>query len=162
MQRVVWRGELVQASGSPPWRTAPQRRDDNARAQQRTLDAAGAARGTCAAFNQPQPFTVFHHRATARKFLAAANFLEVLRIFDATDTEVSNAHSAARSVNLAQVEEKIKYAKWRAAEIAKAEREGRAPVPPPSLSPVPNDTASVDTGTTLVSPPPPEFCSPPT
>ncbi|CAA7265901.1 unnamed protein product [Cyclocybe aegerita] len=54
-------------------------------------------------------------RSTAKKFLAAANFLEVLKTFTQVDITESN-------------EEKIRYAKWKAADIAKAFREGRKPV----------------------------------
>ncbi|KAG0206293.1 hypothetical protein BGX28_002239 [Mortierella sp. GBA30] len=53
---------------------------------------------------------------TAKNFVAAANFLEVLKVFGDIDSEV---------------EEKIKYSKWRAAEIVKAIRDGRQPAPPP-------------------------------
>ncbi|KAK7465403.1 hypothetical protein VKT23_005381 [Stygiomarasmius scandens] len=58
-------------------------------------------------------------RSTAKKFLAAANFLEVLRTFPKTEITES-------------VEEKIRYAKWKAADIAKAFREGRKPTPGPA------------------------------
>ncbi|KAG5652066.1 hypothetical protein H0H81_006421 [Sphagnurus paluster] len=57
-------------------------------------------------------------RSTAKKFLASAQFLEVLKIFP--QTEVSEL-----------TQEKIKYAKWKAADIAKAFREGRKPTPGP-------------------------------
>lgn len=57
-------------------------------------------------------------KKTAKNFLAAANYLEILRVFGEID---------------ADVEGKIKYAKWRATEIVKAAREGRPPVPPPEL-----------------------------
>ncbi|PPQ99556.1 hypothetical protein CVT24_005344 [Panaeolus cyanescens] len=57
-------------------------------------------------------------KATAKKFLAAANFLEILKTFPKKDVADSN-------------EEKIKYAKWKAADIAKAFREGRKPAPGP-------------------------------
>ncbi|KIJ45471.1 hypothetical protein M422DRAFT_66978 [Sphaerobolus stellatus SS14] len=53
-------------------------------------------------------------RATAKRFLASANFLEVVQIFRALTPEDS---------------EKIRYAKWKAADIAKAFREGRKPTP---------------------------------
>ncbi|GAA5937287.1 Vta1p [Sporobolomyces koalae] len=56
-------------------------------------------------------------RATARKFLAAANFLELLTVFGETGTENRD---------------KIKYSKWKATDIAKAFREGRTPVPGPA------------------------------
>ncbi|GAA5851462.1 hypothetical protein JCM5353_002575 [Sporobolomyces roseus] len=56
-------------------------------------------------------------RATARKFLAAANFLELLTVFGEVGTENR---------------EKIKYSKWKATDIAKAFREGRTPVPGPA------------------------------
>ncbi|KIK70690.1 hypothetical protein GYMLUDRAFT_32731 [Collybiopsis luxurians FD-317 M1] len=55
-------------------------------------------------------------RSTAKKFLAAANFLEVLKTFPKAELTVST-------------EEKIRYAKWKAADIAKAFREGRKPTP---------------------------------
>ncbi|TBU63682.1 Vta1 like-domain-containing protein [Dichomitus squalens] len=61
---------------------------------------------------------------TARKFLAAANFLEILRTFDAEKT----------TIDLPDIEAKIKYAKWKAADIAKAFREGRRPTPGPAAS----------------------------
>ncbi|KAG2022938.1 hypothetical protein CC2G_000650 [Coprinopsis cinerea AmutBmut pab1-1] len=57
-------------------------------------------------------------RATAKKFLAAANFLEVLKTFPKSDVSDSIA-------------EKVRYAKWKAADIAKAFREGRKPTPGP-------------------------------
>ncbi|KAG6817961.1 hypothetical protein H0H87_012429 [Tephrocybe sp. NHM501043] len=63
--------------------------------------------------------TGFATRSTAKKFLAAAHFLEVLKIFP--KAEISES-----------VEEKIKYAKWKAADIAKAFREGRKPAPGPA------------------------------
>ncbi|KAF9114281.1 hypothetical protein BGX27_011259 [Mortierella sp. AM989] len=53
---------------------------------------------------------------TAKNFVAAANFLELLKVFGDIDSEV---------------EKKIKYSKWRAAEIVKAIRDGRQPAPPP-------------------------------
>ncbi|KAE8213516.1 hypothetical protein CF327_g2971 [Tilletia walkeri] len=55
-------------------------------------------------------------RATARNFLVASQFLEVLNVFGALDPEIA---------------EKIKYAKWKAADIAKAFKEGRTPVAGP-------------------------------
>ncbi|KAF5311806.1 hypothetical protein D9619_002836 [Psilocybe cf. subviscida] len=57
-------------------------------------------------------------RSTAKKFLAASNFLEVLKVFPKRDVSEAN-------------EEKIKYSKWKAADIAKAFREGRKPAPGP-------------------------------
>ncbi|KAJ3919648.1 DUF605-domain-containing protein [Lentinula edodes] len=55
-------------------------------------------------------------RSTAKKFLAAANFLEILKTFP--KTELTEA-----------TEGKIRYSKWKAADIAKAFREGRKPTP---------------------------------
>ncbi|KAH9044561.1 Vta1 like-domain-containing protein [Lactarius pseudohatsudake] len=55
-------------------------------------------------------------RKTAKKFLAAATFFEVLNVFE--DRGPWEAH-----------EEKVRYSKWRAAEISKALREGRQPTP---------------------------------
>ncbi|PSR75857.1 hypothetical protein PHLCEN_2v8771 [Hermanssonia centrifuga] len=60
-------------------------------------------------------------RATAKKFLAAANFLEVLSVFDQS--------SSSAVTTTTNVPEKIRYAKWKAADIAKAFREGRKPTP---------------------------------
>ncbi|KAF9140200.1 hypothetical protein BGX30_006905 [Mortierella sp. GBA39] len=56
---------------------------------------------------------------TAKNFVAAANFLELLKVFGDIDSEV---------------EEKIKYSKWRAADIVKAIRDGRQPAPPPGAN----------------------------
>ncbi|GAA5879598.1 hypothetical protein JCM1840_003328 [Sporobolomyces johnsonii] len=56
-------------------------------------------------------------RLTAKKFLAAANFLELLSVFGEVGSENRD---------------KIKYSKWKATDIAKAFREGRAPVPGPA------------------------------
>lgn len=58
-------------------------------------------------------------RSTAKKFLAAATFLEVLKVFE--DKGPWKAH-----------EDKVRYAKWKAADIAKAFREGRKPTPGPA------------------------------
>ncbi|KAI9444875.1 Vta1 like-domain-containing protein [Lactarius indigo] len=55
-------------------------------------------------------------RKTAKKYLAAATFFEVLNVFE--DRGPWEAH-----------EEKVRYSKWRAAEISKALREGRQPTP---------------------------------
>lgn len=49
---------------------------------------------------------------TAKTFLAASNFLDILKLFGPIS---------------ADLQEKIRYAKWRAAEIGKAIREGRSP-----------------------------------
>ncbi|KAF9573468.1 hypothetical protein BGW38_008422, partial [Lunasporangiospora selenospora] len=70
---------------------------------------------------------------TAKNYVAAANFLELLKVFGEIDSEV---------------EEKIKYAKWRAAEIVKATREGRQPTPPPGTNQQ-TDGASLREGITL-------------
>ncbi|KAI0686809.1 Vta1 like-domain-containing protein [Cytidiella melzeri] len=56
-------------------------------------------------------------RGTAKKFLAAANFLEVLSVVSPSTPATTD------------VPEKIRYAKWKAADIAKAFREGRKPTP---------------------------------
>ncbi|KAH9937210.1 Vta1 like-domain-containing protein [Fomitopsis serialis] len=66
-------------------------------------------------------------RGTAKKFLAAANFLEILRTFDKEKTD-------AASPTPDSTEDKIRYAKWKAADIAKAFREGRKPTPGPAGS----------------------------
>jgi len=69
-------------------------------------------------------------RNTAKKFLAAATFLELLKVFE--DKRIWESHS-----------DKARYAKWKATDIAKAFREGRAPQPgpagreSPSTQPVP-------------------------
>ncbi|CDS82074.1 uncharacterized protein SPSC_02894 [Sporisorium scitamineum] len=56
-------------------------------------------------------------RATPKKFLAASQFMELLKIFGTLEPEMH---------------EKIKYAKWKAADIAKAFKEGRKPQPGPA------------------------------
>ncbi|KAK9897157.1 DUF605-domain-containing protein [Cystobasidium minutum MCA 4210] len=66
-------------------------------------------------------------RATAKEFLAASNFFEILSIFGPLETDVN---------------EKITYAKWKASSIAKAFREGRTPTPGPANAPSPAIVAS--------------------
>lgn len=63
-------------------------------------------------------------KKTARLFLVSSHFLEVLRVFGEVGEEV---------------EERIKYAKWKAGDIVKALNEGRQPVagPPGSLESTP-------------------------
>ncbi|CAO3566220.1 unnamed protein product [Mortierella alpina] len=67
---------------------------------------------------------------TAKNFVAAANFLELLKVFGDIDSDV---------------EEKVKYAKWRAADIVKAIRDGRQPQPPPGAA-ADESLASMDMG----------------
>ncbi|KAI8373404.1 Vta1 like-domain-containing protein, partial [Choanephora cucurbitarum] len=55
-------------------------------------------------------------KKTAKTFLAASIFLELLKTFGDLDPEV---------------ESKIRYAKWKATDIMKALREGRVPTPGP-------------------------------
>lgn len=55
-------------------------------------------------------------KKTAKTFLAASIFLELLKTFGDLDSET---------------EAKIKYSKWKAADIMKALREGRVPTPGP-------------------------------
>ncbi|KAG2175301.1 hypothetical protein INT44_007789 [Umbelopsis vinacea] len=55
-------------------------------------------------------------KKTAKTFLAASVFLELLKTFGDIDPDVAG---------------KIKYAKWKATDIIKAIKEGRAPVPGP-------------------------------
>ncbi|KAG8864949.1 hypothetical protein FRB96_003537 [Tulasnella sp. 330] len=74
-------------------------------------------------------------RGTAKKFLAAANFLELLKVFeDDAPTEPSSSTTKTSSA-FSQHKEKIRYAKWKAADIAKAFREGRKPSPGPAHAP---------------------------
>ncbi|KAG0038390.1 hypothetical protein BGZ82_000348 [Podila clonocystis] len=68
---------------------------------------------------------------TAKNFVAAANFLELLKVFGDIDAEI---------------EEKIKYAKWRAADIIKAIRDGRQPTPPPGGNKPKQSPAELSTG----------------
>ncbi|KAG9032757.1 hypothetical protein FRB95_001016 [Tulasnella sp. JGI-2019a] len=72
-------------------------------------------------------------RGTAKKFLAAANFLELLKVFE-DDAEPSSSANKTSSA-FSQHKEKIRYAKWKAADIAKAFREGRKPSPGPAHAP---------------------------
>lgn len=63
-------------------------------------------------------------RGTAKKFVAAAHFLEILSTFGTT----GSADGVSESSNA----DKIRYSKWKAADIAKAFREGRKPTPGPA------------------------------
>ncbi|KAJ2491348.1 hypothetical protein IWW37_002337 [Coemansia sp. RSA 2050] len=76
-------------------------------------------------------------KATAKTFIIASQFLQVLASFGALEAGVA---------------EKIKYAKWRATEILKAAREGRAASPPAAAA-----AAAADDNDALgwPSPPPP-------
>ncbi|KAG0245485.1 hypothetical protein BGW41_000112 [Actinomortierella wolfii] len=69
---------------------------------------------------------------TAKSYIAAANFLELLKVFGEIDSDT---------------EEKIKYSKWRTIEIVKAIREGRTPAPPQGAS-----KTTPDLGNPAVSP----------
>lgn len=78
-------------------------------------------------------------RSTAKKFLAAANFFEVLNVFLKTDISDNvscrrDGFSGGICLTYTQVDGKVKYAKWKAADIAKAYREGRVPTPGPAGS----------------------------
>ncbi|KAH8924446.1 DUF605-domain-containing protein [Atractiella rhizophila] len=74
-------------------------------------------------------------RGTAKSFLAAANFFELLAIFNQTSSDDAD---------------KIKYSKWKASDISKALREGRVPAPgppgwqPPALEPEPAEEGGID------------------
>lgn len=86
---------------------------------------------------------------TAKEFLAASNFFEILSIFGPLETDVRKRPQILSCISadsgtcinrfifnvcsaLSQVAEKIKYAKWKATSIAKAFREGRPPTPGPA------------------------------
>lgn len=68
-------------------------------------------------------------RATAKKFLAASQFIELLKIFGNLEPEMG---------------EKIKYAKWKAADIAKAFK-GRKPTPGPAGGDPKEEEAKLET-----------------
>jgi vacuolar protein sorting-associated protein VTA1 len=98
------------------------------------------------------------HRSTAKKFLAAANFFEVLQIFPKTDVSESvgllpNHHP--RPLTALQTDSKLKYAKWKAVDIARAFREGRRPTPGPAGSQLDPDLLSDQFLADLEHPPTP-------
>jgi vacuolar protein sorting-associated protein VTA1 len=114
----------------------------------------------------PQSFSSFipHDRSTAKKFLAAANFLEVLHIFPPSEVSESASRHSCPLYNSSdmshQNEEKIRYAKWKAADIAKAFREGRTPMPGPPRpvqlpTPLPSDRTPASSYMTESHPSPP-------
>jgi len=74
------------------------------------------------------------YRTTAKKFHAASNFLQILKVFPKSDVSESvSRHQLPFSYPLIiQNEDKIRYAKWKAADISKAFREGRKPTPGPA------------------------------
>ncbi|CAG8492404.1 17853_t:CDS:2 [Racocetra persica] len=65
---------------------------------------------------QKKLITIIPNRKTAKNFLAAAVFLELLKVFGPLNPEI---------------EEKIRYAKWKATDIVKALKEGQTPAPGP-------------------------------
>jgi len=67
--------------------------------------------------NQPRQRRELTTRGTIRKFVVAGQFIEVLRCFENGMTE--------------EMEQKLQYARWKAADGAKALREGREPVSGP-------------------------------
>ncbi|KAG8933597.1 hypothetical protein FRC01_008138 [Tulasnella sp. 417] len=73
-------------------------------------------------------------RGTAKKFLAAANFLELLKVFEESPNAPSTSQDTGPSA-FSQHKDKIRYAKWKAGDIAKAFREGRRPTPGPAHGP---------------------------
>lgn len=75
------------------------------------------------------------HRATVRKFVVAGQFIEVLRCFENGMTEeVSLSYLEPRHSSDIQMEQKLQYARWKAADGAKALREGREPTSGPRES----------------------------
>ncbi|KAG6333180.1 hypothetical protein ID866_5910 [Astraeus odoratus] len=108
-------------------------------------------------------------KSTAKKFLAASNFFEVLKVFP--KSEISEAVGLLPSLpkiilSLFQTEAKIKYAKWKAADISKALREGRKPSSAPVASEVDLDFISSEPAAPLIpartpSPIPQPSASPP-
>ncbi|KAK4683801.1 hypothetical protein P7C73_g6423, partial [Tremellales sp. Uapishka_1] len=84
---------------------------------------------------------------TIRKFVVAGQFIEVLGCFDGGIRE--------------DMKEKYNYAKWKAADLAKALREGRTPVPGPPLQetedfpPIPSSSPSQGNSSDRQLPSPP-------
>ncbi|KAI6136340.1 Vta1 like-domain-containing protein [Pisolithus sp. B1] len=74
------------------------------------------------------------NKSTAKKFLAASNFFEVLKVFP--KSEISDTAEA-----------KLRYAQWKAADIAKAFREGRRPTPGPAAPKVDPEFVAADSAT---------------
>ncbi|KAG9118488.1 hypothetical protein FRC07_006970, partial [Ceratobasidium sp. 392] len=77
-------------------------------------------------------------RSTAKKFLAAGQFFDLLSVFE-----------GAKQTQGPKTSEKRTYAKWRATEISKAFRDNRTPPPPPAstlgaASPLPGGSSLTD------------------
>ena len=70
-------------------------------------------------------------RATIRKFVVAGQFIEVLRCFENGMTEEVSHHVHMWNSADPKMEQKLQYARWKAADGAKALREGREPVSGP-------------------------------
>lgn len=66
-------------------------------------------------------------KKTARLFLVASQFLEVLRVFE----ENQEGEDEGGVTMMGEVEERIRYARWKAMDIVKALNEGRVPAPGP-------------------------------
>ncbi|CAK9781675.1 unnamed protein product [Cutaneotrichosporon oleaginosum] len=68
-------------------------------------------------------------KATIRKFVVAGQFIDVLNAFETGMSE--------------EMSQKAKYAKWKAADLAKCLREGRTPVPGPPVDPMEAELAAL-------------------
>jgi len=73
-------------------------------------------------------------RATIRRFVVAGQFIEVLRCFENGMTEEVNPMVATATRADRKMEQKLQYARWKAADGAKALREGRTPTSGPRES----------------------------
>ncbi|ORX39103.1 Vta1 like-domain-containing protein [Kockovaella imperatae] len=91
-------------------------------------------------------------KATIRKFVVAGQFIEVLRCFENGMTE--------------EMEQKLQYARWKAADGAKALREGREPasgppIPDLDMNPLPSiPSGSPESGPSTVKDSPPLVAAP--
>ena len=74
-------------------------------------------------------------RGTIRKFVVAGQFIEVLRCFENGMTEEVSWLILEVPRADYQMEQKLQYARWKAADGAKALREGREPVSGPRKLP---------------------------
>lgn len=67
--------------------------------------------------------------STAKAFLASSVFLDTLNLFKEKNNNTQDSQSEDLDFDYSEIQEKIRYAKYKAAEILRALKEGKKPIP---------------------------------